>query len=208
MNLTNSQRVLRLVKSLVTQPKYALRYCMDNTIVRKSPVEMQQPWWSYGAIDAIKTLVHESTRIFEWGSGGSTLFLGQRAKSVHAVESDRVWYDHVKSVSAGCGLDNIRLDYVGFDTGNPSEFRDSDYLHALNDTYDIIVIDGIEVTGHERILCFMHAEKHTGAETIVLLDDFWRYETLLENNRAKEVKVFEGPGPGRIGVTSTALFFY
>ena len=208
MNLNNPQRFLRLVKSLVTQPRYVIRYCMNNIFVRKGPVEMQQPWWSYGAIDAIEKLTHDSTRIFEWGSGGSTLFLGQRAKSVYAVESDRVWYDHVKSMSAQCCPDNVRIDYVTFDTRNPKEFQDCDYLHALDDAYDVIVIDGIEVTGHERILCFMHAEKYTVAGTIVVLDDFWRYETLLENNRAKEVKVFEGPGPGRIGVTSTALFFY
>jgi hypothetical protein len=169
---------------------------------------MQQPWWSYGAIDAIKKLINGSTRVFEWGSGGSTLFFGQRAKSVYVVEPDRVWYDLVKKMSAKYCPDNVELAYVAFDTSNPEHFQDSDYLLALNDTYDVIVIDGIEVTGRERILCFMHAEKYTVAGTIVVLDDFWRYETLLENNRAKEVKVFESPGPGRMGVTNTALFFY
>jgi hypothetical protein len=44
--------------------------------------------------------------------------------------------------------------------------------------------------------------------SIILVDDFWRYEELLGSNRAQNVQVFESVGPCRIGVTSTAMFFY
>ena len=40
------------------------------------------------------------------------------------------------------------------------------------------------------------------------IDDFWRYEKLLKNNKAKRIKFFESLGPCRIGVTSTAFFYY
>jgi hypothetical protein len=46
------------------------------------------------------------------------------------------------------------------------------------------------------------------AGCIILVDDFWRYEELLSSHSAQSVQVFESVGPCRIGVTSTAMFFY
>jgi subfamily B ATP-binding cassette protein MsbA len=71
-----------------------------------------------------------------------------------------------------------------------------------------VIIDGQDKTFRDRITCFRQAEPLMQPGSIILVDDFWRYEELLISNSAQSVKVFESVGPCRIGVTSTAMFFY
>ena len=71
-----------------------------------------------------------------------------------------------------------------------------------------MIIDGQDKTFRERITYFRWAEPLMKPGSIILVDDFWRYEELFGSNRAHNVQVFESVGPCRIGVTSTAMFFY
>ena len=72
----------------------------------------------------------------------------------------------------------------------------------------MVIIDGQDKTFRERITCFRQAEPLMQPGSIILVDDFWRYGELLSSSRASQVQVFESLGPCRIGVTSTAMFFY
>lgn len=74
--------------------------------------------------------------------------------------------------------------------------------------WDVVIIDGQDKSFRERITCFRQAEPLMKPGSIILVDDFWRYEELLASNCAQSVRVFESVGPCRIGVTSTAMFFY
>ncbi len=54
--------------------------------------ELDVPWWTYRAIDAVEAWLAgrpEPGRVFEYGSGASTLWLARRAGEVHSVEHDR-----------------------------------------------------------------------------------------------------------------------
>lgn len=208
MDLSNPERVVKLAKYLIMRPRYVPCYIHDNILGRRSPLELEKPWWSYSAIDAMEACINQSSRVFEWGSGGSTLFFGQRVGSVDAVESDPTWYALVKQKSEQYGANKVNLHYRPVERDHLNQFQDSDFLNALNKPYDVIVIDGIEITGNERKMCFSHAERHAIEGTIIVVDDFWRYHSLVDNHRAKRVTVYEGTGPGRLGVTSTAFFFY
>jgi predicted O-methyltransferase YrrM len=46
-------------------------------------------------------------RVFEYGSGGSTLFFGERAKVLVSVEHDREWYKVLKQHLEKRGLRNV-----------------------------------------------------------------------------------------------------
>ena len=59
-----------------------------------------------------------------------------------------------------------------------------------------------------RPICFRKAEEHVKPNGIIVVDDSWRYPSLRENNRARDVKVFQSVGPCLLGVTSTDVFFY
>jgi predicted O-methyltransferase YrrM len=149
-------------------------------------------------------------RIFEWGSGGSTLRYAQQGARITAIEHDRAWLATVQTFLENVGVANrVTMKYIPFDFDQPVHFASSAYCEALNDgSWDVVIIDGQDKTFRERITCFRQAEPLMQAGSIILVDDFWRYEELLSSNRARKVQVFESVGPCRIGVTSTAMFFY
>jgi SAM-dependent methyltransferase len=50
-----------------------------------------EPWVTYGAREWLERTLDPSTRVFEFGSGGSTLYFARRVASVVAVEHDPAW---------------------------------------------------------------------------------------------------------------------
>ena len=51
--------------------------------------ELDVPWWTYSAIDLVETWLRSHRRpirVFEFGSGASTLWLARRVDEVHTVE--------------------------------------------------------------------------------------------------------------------------
>jgi hypothetical protein len=97
--------------------------------------------------------------------------------------------------------------FLHFD--QPHDFHGSSYCQALSGSnWDVVIIDGQDKTFRERITCFHHADPLMQPGSFILVDDFWRYEELLTSHSAQSVQVFESVGPCRIGVTSTAMFFY
>lgn len=135
MNLSNRQRVVKLLLNLSKHPSLILPYLHSNFIRRSNPIEQNTAWWSFLAIHEVDKRI-KGKRVFEYGMGGSTLR----------------WA--------------------------------------------------------ERCLCFQRAEQFIRKNGFIVVDDFWRYEKLLQQNHARSVKVFESVGPCRFGVTSTAVFNY
>src|SRR5690606_37246496 len=59
-----------------------LPYVIYLNINNKSPLDLELPWLTIGAILHIKRFLNKNMRVFEYGSGGSTLFFSKRAKEV------------------------------------------------------------------------------------------------------------------------------
>lgn len=210
MNLTNAQRILKLAEALITQPKYTLPYLFSNfSKTRHSPLSQSVPWWSFAAIDAADRLF-PGRRIFEWGSGGSTLRYARRECQITAIEDDKAWLDAVQDELVAAGVAHqVTLHHIPFNFDQPHNFASSSYCQSLSSSqWDVVIIDGQDKTFRERITCFHHADPLMKPGSIILVDDFWRYEELLTSHSAQSVQVFESVGPCRIGVTSTAMFFY
>lgn len=176
---------------------------------RHSPLAQNLPWWSFAAIREADRLF-PGKRIFEWGSGGSTLRYAQSGAQITAIEDDDAWMAAVQQALQQAGVaDHVTIKYVPFNFDQPAQFASSAYCQALSDdNWDVVIIDGQDKTFRERITCFRPAESLMRPGSIILVDDFWRYEELLSSNRARNVQVFESVGPCRIGLTSTAMFFY
>lgn len=209
MHLNNFQRVVKLTTNLVVNPDLLIPYIKHNFWGRgRLPMDLELPWWSYRAIEHVDTLI-EGKRIFEYGTGGSTIRFAKKAKLIKAVEDDKKWMDLVKSKLNDQAIKNVEICYEPFDFINPSGFMESKYLKTVdNEEFDIIIIDGQDHTFNERIKCFQYVEPRMKTGQFIILDDFWRYEKLINANRAKSVKIFESVGPCRVGVTSTAVFCY
>lgn len=56
-------------------------------------VRLDVPWWTFDSRDRVADFLsgRPGARVFEWGSGASTLWLAARAGSVHSVEHDAGW---------------------------------------------------------------------------------------------------------------------
>ena len=209
MDLTNPQRVAKLAGHLMQHPGNVPRYVAHNLISRKPPVELELPWFSYGAIDFLENYLRKETRVFEFGSGGSTLFFAQRAKSVTSVEDNAHWCELVAEKLAACRIENVDLRHVPVTFTTEEAFAASDYLNAVRQSaFDTIIVDGTEWALRARPICFRAAEKQIAPGGIIVVDDSWRYRELREENRAKRFEVFESVGPARYGVTSTDVYFY
>lgn len=210
MDLTNSQRALKLLRAHLTQPRWFLPWLRDNVLGRRSPLEMGRPWISYAATDWLAGHLRPAMRVFEYGSGGSTLFLSARVSAVVSVEDDAAWLALVKARLAELGRQNVELRHRAFDFKQPRDFHSSAYVAAVREggPWDIIVVDGQDWTFRERPVCFAAAQECVASGGVIVVDDSWRYPHLREASRANRVQIFESVGPGRIGVTSTDVYFY
>lgn len=95
-----------------------------------------QPVMNQGAIRKLDELVRGKT-VLEVGSGGSTLWLAQRAKEVVSVEHDPDWLEVVLR-SLPQGTENVSLDLVPVDNLGA-------YIAGWHDDsegrFDVVIID-------------------------------------------------------------------
>src|SRR5215203_492131 len=97
MHGTIPQKIGRLVTDLILHPQYISRCVTHNLVNGKTPLDLQIPWFSYAAIDFLEKYIKREMTVCEYGSGGSTLFFAERAKSVYSIEDNAKWFDLVQA---------------------------------------------------------------------------------------------------------------
>jgi len=98
-------------------------------------LEGTTPWWLYAAIDQIASVIQPDWRVFEWGSGGSTLWLAQRAGLVISAEHNQEWADKTQGELAQYGLGNVTIRYqpnIGLYADSITDFA----------SFDLVSVDG------------------------------------------------------------------
>ena len=212
MNLSNPRRLAKLCGQLLRKPRLIPGY-LKTSLLRKSPLELQLPWWSTDAIRAVEKLVTPATTVFEYGTGGSTLFLARRTKTVKSVEDDEGWLQNTQDALDAMNLTNVTLCFEPYDFSNLKDFEKSSYLNGLDQSHDLIVIDGqdnyhFEQSLSARTICFRHAQILIEPGGAIVVDDSWRYPEIRKISACKNLAVHESTGPGRRGVTSTDIHHY
>ncbi|MCC6694563.1 MAG: class I SAM-dependent methyltransferase [Candidatus Hydrogenedentes bacterium] len=203
------QKVCRLLAHLLTHPSTVPRYLRKSLVTRKTPLDFELPWMSFAVIDFLAEYLKPHMTVFEYGSGGSTLFFARRTSRVFSVEDNPEWHSLVQDRIEKEGLLNATIQLKPFDFWNPDTFDRSEYLNALpSEPFDVYVVDGQEGSQQVRPTCFHHIEKNVKPGAIIVIDDSWRYISLRTENRAKKVESFVSVGPCRMGVTSTDVYFY
>ena len=100
---------------------------------RHSPLAQNLPWWSFAAIQQADRLF-PGKRIFEWGSGGSTLRYAQKGAQITAIEDDSAWMAAVQTALENAGVaQRVTMKYIPFDFDQPAQFASLAYCQALND---------------------------------------------------------------------------
>jgi len=107
------------------------------------------------ACDYFESLLQPDFRVFEWGTGGSTLWLAQRVHHVVTVENVIEWMEEVRGYAKTEGLTNIQRILCQWRKGQP--YRDEmlqlyadSILQFPDDHFDLVYSDG---WGEARHLC-------------------------------------------------------
>ena len=209
MQGTIPQKIGRVVANLCLHPEYMPRCVVHNFIGRKTPIDLELPWFAYGAIDFLDQFLKPNMTVCEYGSGGSTLFFARRVKWVHSIEDNPRWFNLVSDRLRAKSISNVTLKLHSWDFKQPVGFENSQYLHAMPDSgFDVIVVDGSEEWTRIRPICFEKAQTCVNKNGIIVVDDSWRYPEIRQRNAAKRFQIFQSVGPGRPGVTSTDVYFY
>ncbi|MBA2417185.1 MAG: class I SAM-dependent methyltransferase [Geodermatophilaceae bacterium] len=155
---------------------YSLTRVHDSLAI----AELDVPWWTYRAIDVVEAWLEarpRPVRIFEYGSGASTLWLSRRADEVHSVEHHRGFGEHIAETLLRAP--NIYLRIVepvnstspqipsGKEGNAGLDF--ADYVATVDDVggdFDLIVIDG-----RAREACLARALPHLLDSGFIVFDN-------------------------------------
>ena len=150
-------------------------------------VRLDVPWWTYGAIEKVEAFLAErpGARVFEFGSGASTVWLAKRAGSVRSVEHHAGWFERVEGFLAETnGLAPVELMLVEPDAANADDpiyvsqkrgeaghvFRSyASSIERTRELYDLIVVDG-----RARAACLRHALDRLAPGGLVVFDNTGR----------------------------------
>ena len=139
------------------------------------------PWWTYPAItevDAALAARDGKARVFEYGSGASSVWLGRRAGEVHSVEHHgdfveflrpalaevpTVHLRHVEAPQRGehARIQSQRHGHQGLDF--------ADYVASIDEVggpFDVIVVDG-----RARAACLRQAIPHLAPDGLIVFDN-------------------------------------
>lgn len=82
--------------------------------------------------DFLEEILTPTSEVIEFGSGGSSLYIAEKVKSLVTLEYDKVWYEVLQEIIAKEGILNITLH---FDPDYPKNF------HCEKACFDIAIND-------------------------------------------------------------------
>jgi len=148
----------------------------------------QKPWLNYRAIRWLDSYLKPGMRVFEYGSGGSTVFFAQRVKQIFSVEHSLQWYQVVAETLKELKMSNViyvlkeseHVEREG-DCSDPhfyaSGFENkfdrmsfAEYVKAI-DNYPDGFFDLVLIDGRARTSCIKHALSKIKNNGIIVLDD-------------------------------------
>lgn len=158
------------------------------------------PWFTYSAIYFLKKKLagkFSGLKVFEYGSGYSSLWWAGQVESIDSVEHDRGWYEKMSEVNKA----NLKIYH--------KDIKDDAYVSMskfLNKKYDVIVVDG-----RRRNECLVTASESVSSEGIIILDnsDRERYVTgikFLQDLGYSRIE-FSGMTPMGVDLSETSIFF-
>ena len=180
-----------------------------------SPLGDGRPWMTFGAIAFLRRRLRPTMRALEFGSGGSTIFVGRRVEHITTIEHDPGWAEQVVRAAAAAGLSNVRVQVVepeaGCRGGDPAEPRSyvssaapyagSSFARyaAAAEAFGDSSVDLVILDGRARPSCGLHAIPKVRPGGLVVLDNAershyrWIHDAL--DGPAWEKRVFSGPAP-------------
>ncbi len=187
-----SVRVFTALRAKPTESEWVLRsYAKwaDSVAPQTTPMQQGLPWITYGAIDYLARQIGPGSRVFEYGSGGSTIFMSRLGASGVSVEHDESWQRLVEDkLRAELPDANWRVLHVPAEErglAHPKEFRSSSPEFALRsferyvrsiESFEPESLDLVVVDGRSRNACVHHAANRVKPGGSIVLDNSERIE--------------------------------
>ena len=174
---------------------------MGNGLALKAAgVRPVLPWITFPAIRFLKRRLTPESRVFEWGSGMSTIWFERRCREVWAVEDDPAWHARITALARKAKV--VLLEGKA-------------YVEKILD-FPPGYFDVISVDGSYRLDCFRLALAHIGPGGLLLIDntdndrttrgDLFVIDRTLEALGPEwEVHRFPGWGPGNFFAWETTI---
>ena len=165
---------LRLMPGALARDPASARHAAEWTrslFFGNHPLGDEVPWLPFKAREWLRRHVGDETTVFEYGCGGSTLFLAKAARSIVSVEHDRAWSERVRGALSALPRRNwvhhLREPEPVAAKGEPDArfvsarpefggFSFERYVTTIDDyadgSFDVVIVDG-----RARLACIERA---------------------------------------------------
>ncbi|MCU0443575.1 MAG: hypothetical protein MUE85_01560 [Microscillaceae bacterium] len=206
--------MIKNIRAIVDIFYYQQKYRNSLT---SSPVADEVPWITFRALDFLQKIIRSDMHVFEYGMGGSTLFLAPRVQKLISIEHDIEWYNQIKDQLRAKNFHHVDTqlfvppklasnvvknpqnphDYAAYYISEWRGFSFENYAQAIenypDNSFDLILIDG-----RARNACAMHAHTKLKLGGYLLLDNAERpnyaYIHQLMNRKSYQAYHFWGIG--------------
>lgn len=204
---------------LFEKPKlttFFVPWITSNLDPNRSAIKDEAPWVTFEAKEWIEAfLIQNHSKemiVFEYGSGGSTIFFARRVLKVFSVEHNPAWYRVIRNILQKRNVSNCKyllmepqsVPVCISDATDPYSYASQEYASmsfeayvksidaCLNKCFDLVFIDG-----RARPSCILHARNKVKPGGFIILDNSERdyYSLGKELLSDWERMDFFGPGP-------------
>lgn len=174
-------------------------------------ITLERPWITFPAARWLESYLRGRMTAFEWGAGGSTLFLARRVRHVVTVEHDSAWAERVLFHLATRKVANVQLLHIPGQHSTPVRRSDAElftsktcpnlwfehYVKAIcaypDEYFDVICVDGRARPG-----CLFYARRKLKMGGAIVFDNSERerYQDAFRFFDVAHWDVMHFPGPG------------
>jgi hypothetical protein len=168
-----------------TQRKHLVRWL--GSLRKNYLLERRKPWIVFDALDFLESIPLNGARVFEYGSGGSTLYWLARGAECVSIEHDQVWYAMMRERLKDTGRIDYRLvrpqpspEGGSGDPSDPDDYSSDDAAFAgqsfrsyvtqidafPSEYFDVVLIDG-----RARPSCVKHSVPKVKIGGSIILDN-------------------------------------
>ena len=187
------------------------------------PLQNDQPWIAFKAERFLREILRKDMKVFEYGSGSSTLYFSRRVAQVYSIEHHQGWFEQIQQMIDQQNIKNV--DYRLMEPETCYENQTDAYLSHLpiykNKTFEHYVktidvfpdgyFDLVIIDGRARTECIAHAKNKIKLGGYLVVDNserahYFESNDFLRNEKEWETHHVVGITPYSFNYSRTSFF--
>ena len=128
----------------------------------------ESPYYVPSVVKLLSDSLNKQSKIFEYGSGISTVWYARRVESLIAIEHNEEWYSKVTNWLKKNMLNNVELKHIPLHNNLSQKYASAITKYA-DKYFDIVAVDG-----RDRVNCIQQAANKVKIGGMLILDDSHR----------------------------------